>query len=184
MSLMIPTHPTKFGSAKVTLNGAEIPSGRVWDTVKAAMRDSRPVDSIELAHVAMTARIYAMEPRPLLLHTASRRAPSAARLLVDNEDAGCGVFLIEELMRPRPLIDEYGLLLGICRSGETPQTVMELIEAASMLGKKPAATVDGRYFFHEDPTALHEKFGTKGDWLRLGVYFKRPGIRALNIPAF
>jgi hypothetical protein len=71
-------------------------------------------------------------------------------------------------------------LLGSVRGKETVEAVRELFTAAELLGYKPIAGVDKRYFFHKNPAAIYATFKT-ADWKRLGVYFKRPGVPRAQI---
>jgi hypothetical protein len=62
----------------------------------------------------------------------------------------------------------------------TPDNVDTMHKVCAALGYEPFAMGDKRIMYSKDRERIYEAFGSK-DWVRLYVYFKRPGSSVYNV---
>ena len=162
--LSIPT--SSWGTPDVRFNGERIPCARLWKIIADNLAEGRNPSAGELLNEARRADIYRVLDGRMLVWT------NFPRTDIDTQFEG-RVYARREKFRMRPLMPRFRVVMAKLEE-VAPYSVREMIRACEKMGLYPFAAGEDKMFFSRQAEEIFRLFGTK-DWVRLYVYFKRPG---------
>jgi hypothetical protein len=166
--------PDSFGHTNVKLNGNKIPSAKIWDFVARYLARGDRVPQDQLLTVAMESEMFRWEPTTMLVYTL-KPWPD------DRPTDTTNIYWRTDRQRVRPLVDEFDVRIArIYDTGSLEVAVRTLHEFAAKRGWYPVGMNDNRVYYTSDPQSVFDAFGTK-DWVRIGVYLKRPGGSSVEV---
>jgi len=164
--------PNFFGSNDVTYGGHQIPCANIWDLIGAHMARSTVVPTDELLQVAEDAETFRWENNKMLVHTMTPRKT--------DHVVGGNVYWRQEKQRVRPLVDMFQVVIAKIESELSPTVVSELHEVCGHKNLYPVGMVNDKIYYAPDPERVFQAFGSR-DWVRIGVFLKRPGSSSVEI---
>lgn len=163
---------THWGHPDVRMNGSQIPSARIWEIIANHLCEGLKVPREMLVAEARRAKIYQQLEKGLIVHTLN---PKDKDILVDGS-----VYVRVDMQRIRPLVDRFSIKIAKIEGEYTAEKVKETNDAMEELSFYPVAAGEDKIMYSRDPEEVFEAFGTR-DWVRLAVYFRRPGSSFVNL---
>jgi hypothetical protein len=167
--LCIPDH---FGSNNVTYGNNQIPCANIWNLIGTHMSQGTVVPTKELLQVAEDAETFRWSSIRMLVHTS---LPRKTDVPVEGN-----IYQREEKQRVRPLVDKFGIVIAKIESEMSSLAVRELHRVCGHRDLYPVGMVDSKIYYAPDPEQVFDAFGSR-DWVRIGVFLKRPGSNFVDI---
>lgn len=169
-ALSLPT--AVWGHPGVLLNGNNIPSAKLWAIIAGYAIAEKVTPRQELIAEAKRAEIYRQTTRTMHVWTLTPKP--------DDTNLDGFMYIRKDKQRIRPLVDRFNITICKVEDEITPQVIQEITEYFSQQSLFPVGMVDERIYFAENPEVVFEAFGSR-DWLRIGVFFKRPGSSSVPL---
>lgn len=160
-----------WGHPNVRYNGNVIPSAKMWDFIGRKMANGEQFSTADLMDEARRADMYRFLEGKILVWTLNPRK--------EDKQLEKNVYIRRERNRIRPLVERFNVVIAKL-TDVSPLSVKEMIETCKKYKYKPFAMGEDRILFSRDVEKIFDTFGTR-DWVRLYVYFKRPGATSVDL---
>lgn len=161
-----------WGHPGVLFNGNHIPSAKLWGIIASHAIEGKTTPRPDLIREAKRAEIYRQLKHGMYVWTINPKPED--RLVEDS------MYVREDKQRIRPLIDRFDITICKIEDEITPSVIQTITSFFAQQSLFPVGMVDERIYLSKDPEAVFEAFGSR-DWLRIGVFFKRPGSSSVPL---